>query len=129
VALRRYLSAAIDNHIRQGNVLGVVSLRISWSRVVDVNDRALPDVVFGQGGVSNSMPRRDSFQFIPPGLSSAFSEDEVIGLDGNAACLSYLPRTYFCGQSLLDHADEIAVAGITVSRGDLDDRRSTTNRT
>jgi formate--tetrahydrofolate ligase len=56
------LAAIIDNHIHQGNALGIDPRRISWPRVVDMNDRALRDVVVGLGGVSNSIPRQDSFQ-------------------------------------------------------------------
>ena len=56
------LSAALDNHVHQGNALGIDPRRVSWSRVVDMNDRALRDVVLGLGGVSNSMPRQDTFQ-------------------------------------------------------------------
>jgi len=56
------LSAALDNHIHQGNALGIDPRRVSWSRVVDMNDRALRDIVLGLGGVANSMPRQDTFQ-------------------------------------------------------------------
>jgi formate--tetrahydrofolate ligase len=56
------LSAVVDNHIHQGNELGIDPRRVSWSRVLDVNDRALRDVVVGLGGVSNAMPREGTFQ-------------------------------------------------------------------
>jgi formate--tetrahydrofolate ligase len=56
------LSAALDNHIHQGNALGIDPRRVSWPRVVDMNDRALRDIVLGLGGVTNSMPRQDAFQ-------------------------------------------------------------------
>ncbi|MBJ22711.1 MAG: formate--tetrahydrofolate ligase [bacterium] len=56
------LSAAIDNHIHFGNELGIDPRRITWPRVVDMNDRALRGLVVGMGGVSNSVPREDSFQ-------------------------------------------------------------------
>jgi formate--tetrahydrofolate ligase len=56
------LSAVLDNHIHQGNELGIDPRRVSWSRVLDVNDRALRDVVVGLGGVSNAMPREGTFQ-------------------------------------------------------------------
>jgi formate--tetrahydrofolate ligase len=56
------LSAAIDNHIHQGNELEIDPRRVSWPRVVDMNDRALRDIVVGMGGVSNSIPRQDHFQ-------------------------------------------------------------------
>jgi formate--tetrahydrofolate ligase len=56
------LSAVLDNHVHQGNDLGIDPRRVTWSRVLDMNDRALRDVVVGLGGVSNSMPRQDTFQ-------------------------------------------------------------------
>jgi len=56
------LSAAIDNHIHFGNQLGIDPRRVTWTRVVDMNDRALRGLVVGLGGVSNSVPREDSFQ-------------------------------------------------------------------
>ena len=56
------LSAAIDNHIHHGNKLNIDPRRISWPRVVDMNDRALRNVVVGLGGVNNSVPREDEFQ-------------------------------------------------------------------
>ncbi len=56
------LSAALDNHIHQGNALGIDPRRVSWSRVVDMNDRSLREVVLGLGGVTNSIPREGTFQ-------------------------------------------------------------------
>ncbi|MBF8438180.1 formate--tetrahydrofolate ligase [Halanaerobiaceae bacterium Z-7014] len=55
------LSAAIDNHIKQGNELGIDPTRVSFSRVVDMNDRALRDIIVGLGGKSNGYPRQDNF--------------------------------------------------------------------
>jgi len=55
------ISAIIDNHIHQGNELGIDPRRISWKRCVDMNDRALREVVVGLGGVGNSLPRQDGF--------------------------------------------------------------------
>ena len=56
------LSAAIDNHIHHGNKLNIDPRRVTWSRVVDMNDRALRRIVVGLGGATNSMPREDIFQ-------------------------------------------------------------------
>jgi formate--tetrahydrofolate ligase len=56
------LAAALDNHIHHGNALGIDPRRIIWSRVVDMNDRALREIVVGLGGVNNSVPRQDAFQ-------------------------------------------------------------------
>ncbi|BGE82155.1 formate--tetrahydrofolate ligase [Staphylococcus petrasii] len=55
------LSAFIDNHIHQGNDLGIDVRRIDWKRVLDMNDRALRNVVVGLGGPTNGVPREDGF--------------------------------------------------------------------
>ena len=55
------LSAAIDNHIKQGNELGIDPTEIGWPRVVDMNDRALREVVVGLGGSANGKPREDGY--------------------------------------------------------------------
>ena len=55
------LSAAIDNHIHQGNALNLDARRIVWKRVMDMNDRALRHVTVGLGGVGNGFPREDGF--------------------------------------------------------------------
>lgn len=56
------VSACIDNHIKQGNTLGIDITKIVWKRVVDMNDRALRNIVIGLGGRENGSPREDSFQ-------------------------------------------------------------------
>ena len=55
------LSALIDNHLHQGNELGIDPRRIIWKRVVDLNDRALRQVTIGLGGPLNGVPREDGF--------------------------------------------------------------------
>ena len=55
------LSAIIDNHIHHDNELDLDPRRISWPRVVDMNDRSLRDIVIGMGGTSNSVPRQEAF--------------------------------------------------------------------
>lgn len=55
------LSAAIDNHIHQGNVLRIDSRRITFKRVMDMNDRALRNIVVGMGGKINGFLREDGF--------------------------------------------------------------------
>ena len=55
------LSAMVDNHIYWGNELGIDQRRVSWRRVVDMNDRALRDIVTSLGGVSNGFPRQAGF--------------------------------------------------------------------
>ncbi|ERT43642.1 formate--tetrahydrofolate ligase [Fusobacterium nucleatum] len=56
------ISACIDNHINSGNALGIDVTKITWKRVVDMNDRALRNIVIGLGGKANGYPRQDSFQ-------------------------------------------------------------------
>src|SRR5690606_32778642 len=55
------LSALIDNHIYWGNKLGIDSRRVSWQRVLDMNDRALRSITNSLGGISNGYPRQDGF--------------------------------------------------------------------
>jgi len=60
-AANNLLAAMLDNHIKQGNSLGIDPRRITWKRVVDMNDRQLRNVVDGLGGVADGMPRQDGF--------------------------------------------------------------------
>ncbi|MBL0385381.1 formate--tetrahydrofolate ligase [Tumebacillus sp. ITR2] len=60
-AAHNLLAALIDNHIHQGNVLRFDVRRITWGRVLDVNDRALRQVIVGLGGVANGIPRESGF--------------------------------------------------------------------
>ncbi len=55
------LSALIDNHIMQGNELNIDPRRVIWKRVVDLNDRALRNIVIGLGGAMQGVPRQDGF--------------------------------------------------------------------
>ena len=55
------LSAALDNHLHQGNALALDPRQISWRRAVDMNDRALRFIVLGLGGRINGVPREDGF--------------------------------------------------------------------
>ncbi len=58
------LAALLDNHIHQGNTLGIDVRRITWKRVVDMNDRALRDIVVGLGGTANGYAREDGFDIV-----------------------------------------------------------------
>ena len=60
-AANNLLAAMLDNHIQQGNALGIDVRRITWRRCVDMNDRQLRFVVDGLGGKSNGVPREDGF--------------------------------------------------------------------
>ena len=61
-AAHNLVSACIDNHLNHGNELEIDVNNISWKRVVDMNDRALRDIVIGIGGRLNGIPRQSSFQ-------------------------------------------------------------------
>jgi formate--tetrahydrofolate ligase len=58
------LSALVDNHVFHGNELGIDVRRLTWRRVMDMNDRALREIVTGLGGVSNGYPRSDGFDIV-----------------------------------------------------------------
>ena len=60
-AANNLLAAMLDNHIQQGNQLGIDPRQITWKRVVDMNDRQLRFVVDGLGGKANGTPREDGF--------------------------------------------------------------------
>ncbi|MBI1394998.1 MAG: formate--tetrahydrofolate ligase [Betaproteobacteria bacterium] len=58
------LAAMVDNHIHHGNELGIDARRVTWKRVVDMNDRALRDIVVSLGGPANGYPRQDGFDIV-----------------------------------------------------------------
>ncbi len=60
-AANNLLAAMLDNHIHQGNALGIDPRRITWKRCVDMNDRQLRSVVDGLGGRANGVPREDGY--------------------------------------------------------------------
>lgn len=60
-AANNLLAAMVDNHIQQGNVLGIDPRRVVWKRVEDMNDRVLRHIVVGLGGHANGVPREDGF--------------------------------------------------------------------
>ncbi len=60
-AANNLLAAMIDNHIHQGNALGIDTRKITWKRCVDMNDRELRNIVAGLGGKANGVPREDGF--------------------------------------------------------------------
>ncbi len=63
-AANNLLAALVDNHIHHGNALGFDVRRIAWRRVVDMNDRALRDIVVALGGPANGYPRQDGFDIV-----------------------------------------------------------------
>ena len=61
-AATNLLAAMIDNHIQQGNALGIDCKTITWKRAIDMNDRQLRSIVSGLGGRTNGVPREDGFE-------------------------------------------------------------------
>jgi formate--tetrahydrofolate ligase len=59
------LAALLDNHLHFGNALGINQRRIVWRRVLDMNERALREIVLGLGGTGNSIPRESGFDITP----------------------------------------------------------------
>ena len=60
-AANNLLAAMLDNHIQQGNALGIDAKQITWKRCVDMNDRQLRNIVDGLGGRMQGVPREDGF--------------------------------------------------------------------
>ncbi len=63
-AANNLLAALLDNHLHQGNQLGIDPRTVTWKRVVDMNDRALRQVVVGLGGTGNGIPREDGWDIV-----------------------------------------------------------------
>ncbi len=61
-AANNLIAAMLDNHIQQGNALGIDPRRITWKRAVDMNDRQLRHILDGMGGKVNGVPREDGFE-------------------------------------------------------------------
>lgn len=76
------LSAMLDNHLQQGNELNIDPRRITWRRVLDMNDRALREIVIGLGGKAHGVPRQDGYD-----ISVASEVMAILCLAGNLADL------------------------------------------
>lgn len=64
-AAHNLLAAMLDNHLHFGNALGIDERRIVWRRAIDMNDRALRNIVIGLGGTANGVPRESGFDITP----------------------------------------------------------------
>ena len=64
-AAHNLLAAMLDNHLHQGNALGIDARRVLWRRVIDMNDRALHSMVIGLGGRTRGVPRESGFDITP----------------------------------------------------------------
>ena len=74
------LASLVDNHLQQGNALGIDSRKVLWRRVIDLNDRALRDVIIGLGGAGEGVPRETGFDITPASEIMAtlcLAEDEA----------------------------------------------------
>jgi formate--tetrahydrofolate ligase len=74
------LASLVDNHLQQGNALGLDSRRVLWRRVIDLNDRALRQVLIGLGGAGEGVPRETGFDITPASEIMAtlcLAEDET----------------------------------------------------
>jgi formate--tetrahydrofolate ligase len=81
-AAHNLLSAMIDNHLYQGNALGIDQHNITWRRVLDVNDRALRNIVIGLGGRGDGVPRQTGFD-----ITAASEVMATLGLSSSLADL------------------------------------------
>ena len=70
------LSAVLDNHLYRPNTLGIDPTRITWPRTIDMNDRAMRDIVVGLGGHTGGVPRQDGF--VITAASAALSLGDVV---------------------------------------------------
>jgi formate--tetrahydrofolate ligase len=78
------LSAMLDTHLQKGNQLGLDILSVFWSRVVDINDRALRRVIVGLGGRANGLPRETAFE-----ITAASEVMSILGLSEDLPDLRY----------------------------------------
>jgi formate--tetrahydrofolate ligase len=76
------LAALVDNHLHHGNALGFDSRRVAWRRVLDMNDRALRDIVIGLGGRTEGVPRETGFD-----ITAASEVMAILCLSGGVADL------------------------------------------
>ncbi len=103
------LAAMVDNHLHHGNALGLDSRRILWKRVLDMNDRALRDIVIGLGGKSEGIPRETGFD-----ITAASEVMAILCLANGVADLkARLGRIVvgFRGDGTPVHASELKAVG------------------
>ena len=102
------LAAMLDNHIHHGNELGIDVRRITWKRVVDMNDRALRHVVGSLGGPGNGYPREDGFDIVVASevmaiFCLATSIDDLMNRLGNIAVGYTREQKAVCARDLQAH--------------------------
>src|SRR5947208_16695803 len=108
-AAHNLLAAMLDNHIYQGNELGIDPHNITWRRVLDVNDRALRNIVIGLGGRADGVPRQTGFD-----ITAASEVMATLALAGSLADLrARLGRIVigYTGEGTPVTAEQLAGAG------------------
>jgi formate--tetrahydrofolate ligase len=108
-AAHNLLAAMIDNHLYQGNKLGIDPHNITWRRVLDVNDRALRNIVIGLGGRADGVPRQSGFD-----ITAASEVMATLALTGSLADLrARLGRIVigYTGDGTPVTAEQLAAAG------------------
>lgn len=99
------LAAMLDNHIHHGNACELDVRRITWKRVVDLNDRALRKIVIALGGVTNGYPREDGFDIVTASevmaiLCLASSQKDLKRRLGNIIIGSNKKREFVCAKDI-----------------------------
>ncbi len=107
-AAHNLLAAMIDNHLQQGNELGLDVRRLAWRRVLDMNDRALRNVILGLGGLGNGVPRESGFDIAVASEAMAvlcLAEDlgDLKERLGNMVVAQYKGGDMVCARDLKAH--------------------------
>jgi formate--tetrahydrofolate ligase len=100
------LAAMLDNHLQQGNALGIDPRRITWKRTIDMNDRALRKITIGLGGTGNGIPREDGFL-----ITAASEVMAIFALASDRADLEKRLSNIILGYTKENHAIRAADIG------------------
>jgi formate--tetrahydrofolate ligase len=100
------LAAMLDNHLQQGNALGLDPRRITWKRTIDMNDRALRKITIGLGGTGNGIPREDGFL-----ITAASEVMAIFALASDRADLEQRLGNIILGYTRENHAIRAADIG------------------
>ena len=93
-SVHKLISGCIDNQSSHGNLLDIDINNIYWKRVLDMNDRALRQIVIGLGGAANGIPRESSFQItVASEIMAIFCLAESISDLKERIAILFLPKT------------------------------------
>jgi formate--tetrahydrofolate ligase len=106
------LAALLDNHVHHGNALDIDVRRVTWKRVLDMNDRALRDITVALGGPGNGYPRQDGFDIVVASEIMAFF-CLATDLDDLKARLGRIVVAYTCDRQPVTAADLKAEGALT----------------